>query len=75
MEQRVVKGGDVPVEFEMVRRMGLTVVEVPGLRSRVCYVEDQDVALVRAGMDQASREVCAEWLLTEIASPASATAS
>lgn len=75
VEQRI--GGEaVDVEFDLLRRLGITVVEVPGLRNRAAYVEDQMVALVRAGQSHAQREGCADWLLSEVSRPSSdATAS
>lgn len=61
------------MEFDLVRRFVLAVVEVPGLRAPGCYVEDQDVVMVRAGMSAEERAECADWMLSEVNGPSPAT--
>lgn len=63
------------MEFDLIRRLGVTVVEVPGLRNRAAYVEDQRVALVRSGQTHRALVGCADWLLSEISRPSSEIAS
>jgi hypothetical protein len=53
------------VEFSIVRDMGIKVLEVPDLNARVCYVEGEDVALVRQGLSHEDRQECADWVLLE----------
>jgi hypothetical protein len=53
------------MEFDLSRRMGVTVVEVPELDVDIAYVAKHHVALVCAGIPQAAREKAADWLLAE----------
>jgi hypothetical protein len=54
------------VEFQRVREMGVTVVEVPELLARVAYVEDQGVAMIRAEQTVTARVWCAAWLMRTV---------
>lgn len=54
------------MEFESIQQAGVIVIEVPHLRARACYVADQSVALVRAGLDAAEREHAARWLMGQV---------
>jgi hypothetical protein len=64
-----------PVEFDMARRLGVTVVEVEGLPVDASYIVDLNLVVVRAGLDHATREWCADWLLPEVcAAPSPSTA-
>lgn len=63
------------MEFDIVRQLGVTVIEVEGLPRLVSYVDDVGVVLVRAGLDHAMREHCARWLLSEVTRPATAPAT
>lgn len=48
--------------FHDVAEFGTIVVDVPGLRRDVIYVTEDDVALVRAGLDPACRVRAAAWV-------------
>lgn len=61
-------------DVELIERMGTTVVEVVGLSRTVCYVEDVDVAMIRAGLDDEALDRAAAWLLAEITRPATSSA-
>lgn len=54
--------GDDDDVFGAVRAFGTTVVHVPGLARDAVYVEDVDVALVRAELGEISRRRVAAWL-------------
>lgn len=54
--------------WELVEALGVTVVEVPGLKDTVCLVRDQWVALIRPGLDDQTRDWAADWLFQEAAS-------
>lgn len=73
------------MEFDLVRRLGVKVVELDGLVEDVCYVDDVQtidrdgtrtlgVALIRSGLPCQARRDVADWLLSEVATKA-ATAS
>lgn len=56
-------GGDM--EFDLVRRLGVPVVEVPGMKRKVCFVEDVEVGMIREGLDHEDRIEAAWWLFAE----------
>jgi len=51
-------------EVTFLEALGMTVVEVPGLSVEVCYVEDVNVGLVRAGLTPQARRQVYDWLLS-----------
>ena len=51
--------------FDLVRRFGVRVVEVPDLDDDVIFVHDHDLALVRAELDEEGRRWVSDWLLAE----------
>lgn len=51
--------------FDLVRRFGVRIVEVPGLAEDTIYVHDRDLALVRAELGPEGRTAAAQWLLSE----------
>ena len=53
--------------FDLVRRFGIRVVEVPDLPRAVIYLHWYDLALVNADLDPQTRAVAADWLLSEAA--------
>jgi len=53
--------------FDLVRRFGIRVVEVPDLPRVVIYLHRYDLALVNADLDPQTRAVAADWLLSEAA--------
>lgn len=53
------------MEFDLVRRIGIKVVEVDGLDVCVAYVPERHVALVRTGLEAIARTQAADWLLAE----------
>lgn len=53
------------MEFDLARRLGVTVVEVPDLDVSVAYVPRHHVALVKAGLDAHERSIAADWVLEE----------
>lgn len=57
------------VEFELVRRFGVRILEDPELDVDVCYVGERRLAIVRAGLDDFTRAWCADWLLSEALLP------
>jgi hypothetical protein len=69
------RSGEARVEFGIVRSMGIKVLEVPGLNARVCFVEGEDVALVRSGMSHQDRCECADWVMLEATEAATAETS
>lgn len=60
---------------QLLETVGVTVVEVPGLRDSVCYVEDQRVGLIRKNLPTPLRAAALEWLFQEACVPASASGS
>lgn len=57
------------MQFDLVRRLGITVVEVPELDVDVAYVPRHHVALVCMGLPPIAREKAADWILTAATSP------
>lgn len=57
----------------VVEALGVKVIEVPGLRSKVALVRDQGVALIRADLDPESYEWALDWLLQQAARLESST--
>lgn len=53
------------MEFDLVRRIGVLVVEVPGLDVDVAYVSRHHVAMVNADLTHIAREHAADWVLAE----------
>lgn len=53
------------MEFELCRRFGIDVHEVPGLRLEMLYASDAACAFVRVGLGRRRRRELAGWLLTE----------
>lgn len=53
------------MEFDLVRRMGVRIIEDPELDVDICYVEDRHLAIVRGGLDLTTRQQAADWLLAE----------
>jgi len=53
--------------FDLVRRFGICIVEVPDLPRAVIYLHRYDLALVNADLDPQTRAVAANWLLSEAA--------
>ena len=51
------------LDHDFLHTLGLTIVEVPGLRNEVALVPDQQVLLVRAGLDGATLERVRRWAL------------
>lgn len=51
--------------FELVRRFGTRVHWIEGLDERVIYCPEQDVAFVRAGLDEETRRSVSAWILGE----------
>lgn len=51
--------------FELVRRFGTRIHWIEGLEEEVIYCPDQDVAFVRAGLDEESRRSVSAWILGE----------
>lgn len=59
------EGAPTLPEFELVRRFGIEVYDVPGLRDEVVYVPEVPVAFIRAGLCRPDRREVAEWVLCE----------
>lgn len=53
------------MEFDLARRMGITVVEVPGLDVDIAYVARHHVALVKEGLPSHARCKAADWVIAE----------
>ena len=53
--------------FELLKRFGIRVVEVPDLPRVVIYLHRYDLALVKADLEPQTRVVAADWLLSEAA--------
>ena len=53
------------MQFDLVKRLGVTVLEVPGLDVDVAYVARHNVALIRCGLDPCARQKAADWVLEE----------
>lgn len=51
--------------FDLPRRFGLTIVEVPDLAHPAVYVHGYDIGLVRAGLSHPCQASAAGWLLEE----------
>jgi hypothetical protein len=54
------------MEFDLLRRLGIEVVEAPALCVPGAYVAPLNLVVVRAGMSHAAREYCAQYLLSEV---------
>ena len=55
--------------FDLVRRFGIQVVEVARLRDPVVYIDEHEIALIRAGLPAACLEYVASVLLSAALSP------
>lgn len=53
------------MRFELCRRFGVRVHEVPGLDEEAIFVPEGMVAFIRADLDPGRRRELAEWLLSE----------
>jgi hypothetical protein len=62
----VQSGGGSGVEFDLLRRMGVVVQDVPGLCTPASYIAEINLVVVRSGMSHEAREHCAAWLLSEV---------
>lgn len=51
----------------IIEALGVKIIEVPDLPSKVALVRNQGVALIRADLDPASLEWVADWLLQQAA--------
>jgi hypothetical protein len=54
------------MEFELLRRLGILVEDVEGLPVDASYIAELHLVVVKAGLDHATREWCADWLLPEV---------
>lgn len=58
------------MQFDLVKRFGVTVVEVEEpLPRAVLYVREHNVAFVSGGLDDAGRQAAADWLLSAALCP------
>lgn len=55
------------MEFDLIRRMGVLVQDVPDLCVEASYIAEINLVVVRAGLDHSDRLYCAEYLQAEIA--------
>ena len=56
--------------FDLVRRLGIRVIEVTNLPDPILYLPEQHMALVDADLTDEARETAADWLLASIADTA-----
>ena len=61
--------------FQMVQRFGTRVYEVEGLREPVIYCATNDLAFIRADLDDEERTRYADWLLSAALTAASSLRS
>jgi hypothetical protein len=54
------------VEFTLLRALGVIVKDVEDLPVEASFVAELNLVVVRAGLDHATREWCADWLLPEV---------
>lgn len=62
-------------DFELLARLGVAVEESRRLKSEVCYLEDQSLALIRFDLPPSARREAAAWLVSEVLCRAVATSS
>lgn len=54
------------MEFDLFRRMGVIVQDVPDLCTPASYIAEINLVVVRAGLSHEAREHCASYLLSEV---------
>ena len=61
------------VDDNLLKVLGVTVVEVPDLDVELCYVEDRRVVLIREGLRHQDRRRALNWLFGRLPGPVSPT--
>ena len=54
--------------FDLVRRLGIRIVEITNLPDPILYLPEQHMALVDADLTDEERETASHWLLGAVAS-------
>lgn len=55
--------------YQVIEAFGLTVIEVPDLRTKVALVKNYDIALVRSGLAGDEQDRAIDWLLHQCLDP------
>lgn len=61
-------------DFELLARLGVEVIESSRLRTEMCLLEGERVAVLRKGLSPSARREAAAWLVAEVLCQAAAGA-
>lgn len=53
-------------DFELLARLGVEVIESSRLRTEMCLLEGEPVAVLRKGLPPSARREAAAWLVAEV---------